>query len=183
MYRTFDFLLALVGILVLLPFLSIVFLLTWIDLGSPIFIQTRMGRNEVPFLLYKFRTMRRHAPENRLTGTISPTHITRLGRFLRHYKIDELPQLWNVLIGEMSLVGPRPNIPEASELIERRRAHKIYDVRPGITGFAQLNRVNLSMTDEVVNLERDLIEQMSVGLYLLLIFNSVMGQGRGDTVL
>jgi O-antigen biosynthesis protein WbqP len=93
MYRTFDFLLSPVGILVLLLYLSIVFLLTWIDVGSPIFIQTRMGRNEVPFPLYKFRTMRMHASENRLTGTISPTHITRLGRFLRHYKIDELPQL------------------------------------------------------------------------------------------
>lgn len=108
--------------------------------GGILFRQTRIGRDGVPFTCYKFRTMRRHAPPNRPTADFpdAARYITPVGRFLRKSSLDELPQLYNVLRGDMSLVGPRPLIGEEGEIHRMREAFGVYRVRPGMTGLAQV---------------------------------------------
>ena len=139
MKRTFDIMLSFVGLVVFFPLFILVALLIKLDSpGMIFFIQDRMGRGFRPFSIYKFRTMIQNAPESGGRITIAgDRRITRMGRFLRKSKIDELPQLMNVLKGDMSLVGPRPEVCEFVELF-----HSDYDeilqVRPGITDLASL---------------------------------------------
>ncbi|MDO9869625.1 sugar transferase [Glaesserella parasuis] len=117
MIRILDFLFSILGLVFTFPILVIVTILGYFDTGSPIFIQERVGKNKKPFKLIKFRTMNVNTASvaSHLAGSSS---ITKLGRFLRKTKIDELPQLINVLKGEMSLVGPRPNLFNQKELIQ-----------------------------------------------------------------
>ena len=108
--------------------------------GSPIFRQMRIGMGGEPFVCYKFRTMTKDAPHAKTKAQLEnkDIYITRVGRFLRITSLDELPQLINVLSGRMSLVGPRPVIKEDSELIELRKVYGVYNIKPGITGLAQV---------------------------------------------
>jgi lipopolysaccharide/colanic/teichoic acid biosynthesis glycosyltransferase len=125
MIRILDFLAAFFGLLFLWPILLVVIIIGLFDTGSPIFVQERVGRNKKPFKLIKFRTM---SVETKSVAShlASDASITRLGGFLRKTKIDELPQLINVLKGEMSLVGPRPNLFNQEELIRERDALGIF---------------------------------------------------------
>jgi lipopolysaccharide/colanic/teichoic acid biosynthesis glycosyltransferase len=137
--RLFDLLAAGAGVLVLAPLLLGVAL--WIRLDSPgpvLFRQVRVGRHGVPFEIYKFRTMRhRPDPGAQLTVGQDP-RVTRAGRFLRHYKLDELPQLFNVLEGTMSLVGPRPEVPRYVECYPPAVRNTVLSVAPGITDLAAI---------------------------------------------
>jgi lipopolysaccharide/colanic/teichoic acid biosynthesis glycosyltransferase len=142
--RVFDLLAAGAGVLVLAPLLLGIAL--WIKLDSPgpvLFRQVRVGRHGVPFDIYKFRTMR-HRPdhERRVAGpqlTVGrDPRVTRAGRFLRHYKLDELPQLFNVLEGTMSLVGPRPEVPRYVECYPPAVRNTVLSVAPGITDLAAI---------------------------------------------
>ncbi|MCT8772285.1 sugar transferase, partial [Glaesserella parasuis] len=144
MIRILDFLFSILGLVFTFPILVIVTILGYFDTGSPIFIQERVGKNKKPFKLIKFRTMNVNTASvaSHLAGSSS---ITKLGRFLRKTKIDELPQLINVLKGEMSLVGPRPNLFNQKELIQEREKYSVYDVLPGITGLAQLSDIDMSI--------------------------------------
>ncbi|MCL1963898.1 MAG: sugar transferase [Firmicutes bacterium] len=140
--RGMDFLLSLVGLLVCSPLLLALMLLIRADSkGAPVFRQQRVGRYGTLFEIYKLRTMRESAPHDVATSALADAgaHITRLGRFLRKTSLDELPQLVNVLRGDMSLVGPRPLVPGEGTIHEERMACGAYDVRPGITGWAQVN--------------------------------------------
>ena len=141
MKRGFDILASVFGLLVLLPVFLGVALLIKIRMPGPVFFcQKRAGRHGHPFTIYKFRTM----VENHQGGTVSvrgESRITPLGAILRKYKLDELPELWNVLKGDMSFVGPRPDMPEYSERL-RGEERKILELRPGITGPASLKYVN-----------------------------------------
>lgn len=137
--RIFDFLASLLGIIILSPILLIVAIAIKIDSkGDILFLQKRMGKNGIPFYIYKFRTMVSDAEKLGKQITVGKDNrITKVGAFLRKYKIDELPQLFNVLKGDMSLVGPRPEVPKYVELyteLERR----VLKVRPGITDLASL---------------------------------------------
>ena len=137
MKRTFDLVIGVVALVLLFPFLAIVALLIKCDSQGPVFFkQERMGRGFRPFWIYKFRTMRQ-APDGLRLTVGQDSRITRVGWFLRKTKIDELPQLINVLKGEMSLVGPRPEVQEYVELF-RRDYEKILKVRPGVTDMASL---------------------------------------------
>jgi lipopolysaccharide/colanic/teichoic acid biosynthesis glycosyltransferase len=137
MKRGFDIILSLVGLIILFPLLAIVALLIKCDSQGPVFFkQERMGRGFRPFWIYKFRTMRPASGSPRVTVG-QDSRITRLGWFLRKTKFDELPQLINVLKGEMSLVGPRPEVREYVELF-RSDYEKILQVRPGVTDMASL---------------------------------------------
>ena len=127
MIRTFDFLAAFFGLLLLWPILFIVIIIGLLDTGSPIFVQERVGKKKKPFKLVKFRTMRVET-KSVASHLASNSSITKLGKFLRKTKIDELPQLINVLKGEMSLVGPRPNLFNQEELIAERDALGVYDL-------------------------------------------------------
>ena len=144
MKRALD--LALAVPLAVLAFPVVAAAAIWIRLTSPgpaFFAQQRIGRHEKPFRCLKLRTMH-HGTRSLPTHEIGADAVTKAGRTLRRLKLDELPQLWNVFWGEMSLVGPRPCLPTQSELIGRRRALGVYTLRPGITGLAQIEGIDMS---------------------------------------
>ena len=140
--RLFDLTLSGIGLLILLiPFLIITAAIYADDHGKIFFSQYRVGRNGKRFRMYKFRTMRTDTPQYLPTMEMSnpDSHITKVGRFLRATSLDELPQLLNVLRGDMSLVGPRPLISDEYEIHQMRMRFGVYNIRPGITGLAQIN--------------------------------------------
>lgn len=149
------------------------------DTGSPIFKQERVGRNKKPFNLYKFRTMNVNAKQV-ATHLANTTEITKFGAFLRRTKLDELPQLFNVLKGDMSLVGPRPNLYNQTELIEERDKRGVYNQKPGITGLAQINEIDMSTPRELAIIDAEMLESLTTGDYFKYIFATVGGKGQGD---
>ncbi|EGU36731.1 undecaprenyl-phosphate beta-N-acetyl-D-fucosaminephosphotransferase [Vibrio ichthyoenteri ATCC 700023] len=181
MIRLIDFLAAFFGLLFLWPVLLIVTIIGLFDTGSPIFIQERVGRNKKPFRLIKFRTM---SVETKSVAShlASNASITKLGSFLRKTKIDELPQLINVLLGEMSLVGPRPNLFNQEELIAERDAMGVYNVLPGITGLAQVQNIDMSTPALLAKTDKQMIDNITIKNYFKYILMTVSGSGSGDTV-
>ncbi|MCR9389651.1 sugar transferase [Vibrio alginolyticus] len=181
MIRIIDFLAAFLGLLFLWPVLVIVIIIGLFDTGSPIFVQERVGRNKRPFKLIKFRTMsvETKSVASHLANTAS---ITKLGAFLRKTKIDELPQLINVVKGEMSLVGPRPNLFNQEELIAERDAMGVYSVLPGITGLAQVQNIDMSTPALLAKTDRDMIDSLTLKSYFKYIMMTVTGSGSGDAV-
>ncbi|WP_194442091.1 sugar transferase [Pseudoalteromonas simplex] len=181
MIRLLDFLFALFGLLFALPFLIILCVIGLFDTGSPIFTQERVGRNKKPFTLVKFRTMKVDTASvaSHLASTAS---ITPFGGFLRKTKLDELPQLWNVLKGEMSLVGPRPGLFNQQELTAARDAKNVYSVRPGITGLAQVNEIDMSTPELLAKTDREMIDNLNLVNYFKYILMTVTGSGSGDRV-
>ncbi|MEZ9946506.1 sugar transferase [Vibrio breoganii] len=181
MIRVLDFLIALFGLLFLWPVLLIVTVIGMFDTGSPIFIQERVGRRKKPFKLIKFRTM---SVETKSVAShlASNASITKLGAFLRKTKIDELPQLINVLKGEMSLVGPRPNLFNQEELIKERDAHGVYDVLPGITGLAQVQNIDMSTPELLAKTDKLMIDSLTLKDYFKYILMTATGSGSGDAV-
>lgn len=181
MIRLVDFLAAFFGLLLLWPVLLIVTAIGLFDTGSPIFVQERVGRNKKPFNLIKFRTMsvETKSVASHLANTAS---ITKLGTFLRKTKIDELPQLINVLKGEMSLVGPRPNLFNQQELIDERDSLGVYDVLPGITGLAQVQNIDMSTPKLLARIDKQMIDSLNIKEYLKYIIQTATGSGSGDAV-
>ena len=154
--RALDLVLALMlALLLLLPMLIIAVAIRAESEGGAIFKQERRGREGRVFVCYKFRTMRRDAPSNMPSYIFSERelYVTRVGRFLRRSSLDELPQLFNVIRGDMSLVGPRPLICEESEIHDGRQRAGVYALRPGITGMAQIGGRN--SLDDREKLEKD----------------------------
>ncbi len=136
--------LAIVGIALLSPLIFFAAILIFFEDGFPIFfVQKRIGKNEKPFKIFKIRTMLNDTP-NLGTHEIESTHYLRFGKLLREFKIDELPQIINFVIGDLSLIGPRPCLPNQNELLKNRRIHNIFDLKPGITGFAQILGFDMS---------------------------------------
>lgn len=181
MIRLLDFFFSLLGLLLALPFLVILYIIGLFDTGSPIFTQERVGRHKKPFTLVKFRTMSVDTASvaSHLASTAS---ITPFGGFLRKTKLDELPQLWNVLKGEMSLVGPRPGLFNQDELTLAREAKNIFSVRPGITGLAQVSEIDMSTPELLATTDRQMIDTMTIGNYFKYILMTVSGSGSGDRV-
>ncbi|EJG0632092.1 sugar transferase [Vibrio parahaemolyticus] len=181
MIRLIDFLAAFFGLLFLWPILLIVTIIGLFDTGSPIFVQERVGRNKRPFKLIKFRTM---SVETKSVAShlASNASVTKLGAFLRKTKIDELPQLINVVKGEMSLVGPRPNLFNQEELIAERDAKGVYNVLPGITGLAQVQNIDMSTPALLAKTDKDMIESLTLKSYFKYIMMTVTGSGSGDAV-
>tara|TARA_Y200000002_G_C22607569_1_gene632326 strand:+ start:204 stop:740 length:537 start_codon:yes stop_codon:yes gene_type:complete len=142
MIRFFDILISLFGLVILSPLLFIFLIIGLFDTGSPIYIQKRIGKNLKIFNLIKFRTMK-VGTKSKSTHLVNKSNITKMGNFFRKYKIDELPQLINVLVGHMSLVGPRPCLINQKKLISERKKRKIFNAKPGITGLAQLKGINM----------------------------------------
>jgi len=179
--RTLDFLMAFLGLITFLPILFIVTIIGYFDTGSPIFIQQRVGKYKKPFNLIKFRTMSVDT-KSVASHLASSASITKLGRFLRKTKIDELPQLINVLKGDMSFVGPRPNLFNQEELIEERDSRDVYNVLPGITGLAQVNTIDMSTPKLLAETDKKMIDSMSVKHYFTYILQTATGSGSGDRV-
>ncbi|ELK2037109.1 sugar transferase [Vibrio vulnificus] len=181
MFRLIDFLAAFFGLLFLWPILVVVTVIGLFDTGSPIFVQERVGRNRKPFKLVKFRTMSVET-QSVASHLASSSSITKLGAFLRKTKIDELPQLINVLKGEMSLVGPRPNLFNQEELIKERDALGVYNVLPGITGLAQVQNIDMSTPQLLAKTDREMIDTLTIKNYFKYIIMTVTGSGSGDAV-
>nr|WP_158161540.1 sugar transferase [Vibrio mimicus] len=181
MIRLIDFLAAFFGLLFLWPVLLVVIIIGLFDTGSPIFVQERVGRNKKPFKLVKFRTMSVDT-QSVASHLASTSSITKLGAFLRKTKIDELPQLINVLKGEMSLVGPRPNLFNQQELITERDALGVYNVLPGITGLAQIQNIDMSTPRLLAQTDKNMIDTLTLKNYFHYIMKTVTGSGAGDAV-
>lgn len=181
MTRVLDYLLALLGLIFLSPIIFIVLVLGYFDTGSPVFVQERVGKNKKPFNLVKFRTMT-VGTQSVASHLASSSSITKLGKFLRKTKIDELPQLVNVLRGDMSLVGPRPNLFNQEALIKAREEKGVYDVLPGITGLAQVSHIDMSTPELLAQTDREMIDTLSTKHYLLYLVKTVSGSGSGDAV-
>jgi len=181
MIRVFDFVFSLLGLVFGLPVLLVLTIIGFFDTGSPIFRQVRVGRQQKPFTLVKFRTMKVDTASV-ATHLASSASITRFGHFLRKTKLDELPQLWNVLKGEMSMVGPRPGLFNQEELTEERAKRGVFDVRPGITGLAQVNEIDMSTPALLAETDQKMIQSLTVTDYFKYIFMTVAGKGAGDRV-
>ena len=179
--RTIDFLASMIVLLVLMPVVIILYIIGLFDTGKPLFIQTRVGKNKIPFKLIKFRTMNLETGDMG-THLVGSSNVTKYGSFLRKSKLDELPQLLNVMFGDMSLVGPRPCLFNQLELIEERSFRGVFDVRPGITGLAQVNNIDMSTPQLLAETDRDMIVDFSVVKYFQLIFYTLGGNGFEDKV-
>lgn len=181
MIRAFDIFFSLLGLILGFPVLLAIYMVGLFDTGSPLFWQERVGRYKRPFMLVKFRTMK--------LGTISvashlasTSSITTVGDFLRKTKLDELPQLWNVLKGEMSLVGPRPGLFNQEELTLEREVRGVFDARPGITGLAQITDIDMSTPARLAETDQRMLQQLTLVYYFKYILMTIAGSGAGDRV-
>ena len=181
MVRIFDILFSFFGLVLLSPILIVLMIFGYFDTGSPIFRQQRVGKGKQPFRLIKFRSMHVNAPSV-ATHLASASSITPFGNFLRKFKLDELPQLWNVFVGDMSLVGPRPNLFNQEELIHERDLRGVYSVRPGITGLAQINKIDMSTPQLLAETDAKMILELNTLGYFKYIFLTVFGKGFGDRI-
>jgi lipopolysaccharide/colanic/teichoic acid biosynthesis glycosyltransferase len=181
MIRFFDFVFSFFGLLLLWPIGLIIYVLGLVDTGSPVFKQERVGRNMKPFTLLKFRTMKVDT-KSVATHLATTSSITKLGSFLRKSKLDELPQLINVLKGDMSLVGPRPNLYNQEELIAERDERGVYNHLPGITGLAQINEIDMSTPKRLAEVDAQMLQSLTITKYFSFIFQTIAGKGAGDRV-
>lgn len=149
--------------------------------GPGLFQQTRVGKDGEPFVLVKVRTMALGTP-NVATHEASVASLTRGGAVLRRTKLDELPQLWNVLRGDMSLIGPRPCLPTQSELLNLRREAGVLGMRPGVTGPAQVIGLDMSQPKELVACEAAYLASRSLSTDITILLSTVLGSGAGDPV-
>ena len=172
MIRIFDFLFSLIGLIFLSPLIILIFFIGLFDSGSPLFIQSRVGCNLKSFSLIKFRTMPMGV---RSAGThlIKDIKLTSFGNFLRRTKIDEIPQLLNVLKGDMSLIGPRPCLFNQRRLISERKKRGVFKVRPGITGLAQINGIDMKTPTILAKIDQKMIKDMSLYKYFYYIFKTI----------
>jgi lipopolysaccharide/colanic/teichoic acid biosynthesis glycosyltransferase len=173
------------ALIVLVPF-SWALLVIWliVKLQSPgpgVFAQKRIGKGAREFTCYKFRTMKLGTPQ---TGTheASASAITSFGKFLRATKLDELPQAWNILRNEMTLIGPRPCLPIQTQLIEARRSRGVFEVKPGISGLAQVNDIDMSDPQKLAKWDERYIRLQCLILDLKIGLATVRGRGQGDKV-
>ncbi|WP_236637356.1 sugar transferase [Photorhabdus australis] len=179
--RIFDIIFSLIGLIITSPILFILTIIGLFDTGSPLFRQTRVGRFQKPFTLVKLRTMKIDtAPV--ASHLANSSSITKFGSFLRKSKLDELPQLWNVLKGEMSLVGPRPCLFNQEELIAERELRNVFNVKPGITGLAQVNTIDMSTPKLLAEMDANMINSLTLTDYFKYIIQTVTGKGSGDRV-
>lgn len=180
-FRALDLFLAALGLVLFSPLLLVLLIIGFFDTGSPVFSQKRLGKDQKVFTLFKFRSM--------VVGTPSvATHlsnaecVTLFGGFLRKSKLDELPQLWNVLIGDMSFVGPRPGLVNHLELTEAREGCGVFKVRPGITGLSQIMKIDMSTPELLAFTDAEMIRSLSMAGYFKYILLTLTGKGGGDTV-
>lgn len=173
MIRLFDIILSLIALFVLSPIFIFLFFVEFFNKNSIFFYQQRVGLNKKIFTLVKFRTMKLNT-KSVSTHLISIHNITALGLVLRRFKIDELPQLWNVLRGDMSLVGPRPCLLNQKKLILERNKKKIFTVKPGITGLAQISGIDMSTPSLLTKVDFTMIKQMNLFYYFYYIVATML---------
>lgn len=175
--RIFDITLAIVAIIILSPILLIIALFVKIDSKGPLFFkQLRVGKNKKEFYIFKFRTMKIDTPSYVPTFLLEnpEIHITKLGGILRKTSLDELPQLINIIKGDMSFIGPRPTIRKEIELYNEREKNRVYEITPGLTGWAQINgRDQISLEDKV-KLDSYYLNNISLKLDMKILFLTIV---------
>jgi len=181
MIRLFDFIFSIIGLVLTIPIFILIYVVLLVVSRKPLFFQKRVGINKKSFIIVKFRTMSEETT-SMATHLVSKSALFPFGSFLRKTKLDELPQLWNVLIGDMSLVGPRPNLFNQEELILARDSLNVYSVKPGITGLSQINGIDMSAPELLAKTDAKMISNMSLRVYFKYIFLTVFGKGKGDNV-
>lgn len=180
-FRALDIFFSLMGMLFLSPIFLLVVTIGYFDNGSPVFRQKRVGKNKNAFILYKFRTMKA-GTRSVATHLASPLSVTRFGALLRRSKLDELPQLINVFMGDMSIVGPRPCLFNQRLLIKEREQRGVFDVLPGITGLAQINNIDMSDPRRLAEWDSQMIGQFTHYAYFSYVIQTILGKGSGDAV-
>lgn len=173
------------ALIVLVPFCWLLVLI-WIVIrlqsaGPGIFVQQRIGKNGKIFACYKFRTMQKNTP-NVGTHEASVAMVTPIGHFLRRTKLDELPQAVNILLNQMSLVGPRPSLPNQMAVIEQRKNHGVLTIKPGITGLAQINQIDMSQPELLAQMDARYVKLRSLKLDLNILLATALGRGAGDAI-
>lgn len=182
--RIIDVVGALCGIIVFSPIFIITSILIKLESkGSIIFKQIRVGKDSKPFYIYKFRSMKTDAPNMATNDLKNPeVYITRVGKFIRKTSIDELPQLFNILKGDMSIVGPRPVIEKERDLLQLRREYYIDKIKPGVTGWAQINgRDNLD-TEEKVKYDKEYLYNRSMKFDIYIILKTFIKVLKGSDI-
>ena len=164
------------------PLFIILFIVCFIETGKPVFLQNRIGKFKRPFTLYKFRTMKVNTP-SMASHLVNDKLITNFGRLIRSLKLDELPQLINVINGEMSLIGPRPCLFNQEALIKEREIFEIFSVKPGITGLAQIKGVDMSDPKKLTMLDKQMIDSLSLKSYFSYLLLTFIGKGIGDRII
>lgn len=182
MTRFVEILAALILFVFAAPALAIICVVVRLNSPGPaLFRQERVGKDKRSFVLLKLRTMRKGTKQAG-THEVAADSVTSVGRFLRKSKLDELPQLINVLRGEMSFVGPRPCLPVQTELVEERDRRGVFSVLPGITGLAQVQGVDMSDPVRLAEVDADYVSRQSTALNLALLWRTFVGEGFGDRV-
>jgi len=173
MIRIFDLLFSSIGLIFLSPFLIFLFFIGLLDNGSPLFMQKRVGHNLKTFILIKFRTMP-ISTKSAGTHLIKNIKLTSFGYFLRRTKLDEIPQLYNILLGDMSLVGPRPCLLNQRKLISERKKRGVFKVKPGLTGIAQISDINMKTPTLLSKTDLKMIKKMNLFYYFYYILRTVL---------
>ena len=173
MIRLFDFIISFFGLIFLSPILILLWIIVWFDCRHPLYSQVRVGRYQRTFILVKFRTMKLNAPST-ATHLVKDSFITKFGHFLRRTKLDEVPQLLNVLLGDMSLVGPRPCLSNQRKLISERKKRGVFKVKPGITGLAQISGINMKTPTLLAKTDIIMINKMNLYYYFYYILKTLL---------
>lgn len=175
--RLIDFILSLFAVIMLSPVLLATSIAVKIDSKGPIFfVQKRVGKDKNLFNMYKFRTMRTDTPHDMPTHLLKDpdAYITKVGKFLRKSSLDELPQLFNIIKGDMSIVGPRPALWNQDDLIAERDKYSANDIRPGLTGWAQVNGRDELEIDIKAKFDGEYVEKMSLTFDIKCIINTAL---------
>ncbi|WP_080843896.1 sugar transferase [Cytobacillus gottheilii] len=183
--RLIDIILSLIGIIVLSPIFLILIIAIKIDSRGPVlFKQKRVGINKTHFNILKFRTMRIDTPKDTPTHLLSnpEQYITKMGKFLRKTSLDELPQIWNIFVGQMSIIGPRPALWNQYDLIAERDKYGANDVPPGLTGWAQINGRDELPIEIKAKLDGEYVEMINPWMDVKCFFGTIVSVVKSDGV-
>jgi len=183
--RTIDLILSVIGLLVLSPIFLLLIIAIKLDSKGPVlFKQKRVGRGKTYFNILKFRTMKIDTPKDMPTHLLEnpEQYITKTGKFLRKTSLDELPQIWNIIVGQMSIIGPRPALWNQKDLIEERDKYGANDVPPGLTGWAQINGRDELPIEIKAKLDGDYVQRMSLWLDVKCFFGTIVKVLKRDGV-
>lgn len=183
--RILDIILSTIALIILLPFLIIFSVIIKFESKGPIlFKQERIGKDKIHFKIYKFRTMRIETPKDTPTHKLknADAYITKFGKFMRKTSIDELPQIINILKGEMSIIGPRPALWNQKDLIEEREKYNANSIKPGLTGWAQVNGRDELEIPYKAKLDGEYVEKMSLFFDIKVFFKTIVKVFKRDGV-
>ena len=183
--RALDIILSFIGLIILSPILLIIVVAIKIDSpGTVLFKQKRVGKGKTYFNILKFRTMKIETPKDTPTHLLQnpEKYITRVGKFLRKTSLDELPQIWNILVGDMSIIGPRPALWNQYDLIAERDIYGANDILPGLTGWAQINGRDELTIEEKAKLDGEYVQKLSFWMDVKCFFGTIVSVIKSDGV-